>query len=463
MKTISNDEFIKLYGKEGASKFSAIPQKTGIGATIGNAFKSGLSQAASGFKQVGTSKSVSPLDLVEGSGKIGAGIIGAIFSPLAPIFEPTVGKAINYTGEKIGSIPAVQKFATSKAGEITSRVAENVLNYSQIAGTVIGAMEFPKSLGALKTSVGSTLTKLEQEISSGLKELASGKVSKALSIFTGEKNPVIESALKNPTVADVGIKGGDVALRNAVMTAGKASTKSRNQFILAYSKAFQRLAEPITGKIMGGKKILYQFADDLKKNRVDIGNKYKLDFTRSSIKANPGEATKIQAAYDAIRTWSDWTLEGTNELKTIVGRLTKFPTEFGGISKSPFLGRYYHYLDEAIKNSLSKEVRQVYTKLNDKFSKSIGLYDEMVEAFNSGDPFKRIAGAFSDNADVLRQIIEFYEKETGNKISPVVAGRILAQRKQAAFGFLNPRSWIDFFIDPEIQAKIVTKIGRMKL
>ena len=98
--------------------------------------------------------------------------------------------------------------------------------------------------------------------------------------------------------------------------------------------------------------------------------------------------------------------------------------------------------------------------MNKKYSDTIGMYDDVVHAFNSGDPFTKIAQTFGANKDTLRQVIDFYEKTTGNKIAPIVAGRSLAQEKNAAFGFLNPRQWVDFFISPEKQAQVVTKIGK---
>ena len=89
------------------------------------------------------------------------------------------------------------------------------------------------------------------------------------------------------------------------------------------------------------------------------------------------------------------------------------------------------------------------------------MYDEIVDAFNSGDPFTKLANSLGKNKDTLRQIIEFYEQKTGKDVLPIVAGRELAMEKTAAFGFLNPRSWIDFFISPKVQAKIITKIGEL--
>ena len=97
--------------------------------------------------------------------------------------------------------------------------------------------------------------------------------------------------------------------------------------------------------------------------------------------------------------------------------------------------------------------------MNKKFTDTIDLMDDMVYAFNSGNPFTRVANIFSKNNDTMRQIVEFYEKRSRNKISPIVAGRELGMEKAAAFGFLNPRSWIDMLISPQAQAKVVTKVG----
>lgn len=336
-------------------------------------------------------------------------------------------------------------------------------------GLAAGAQSLTKVPGAVKTlsqqvsntaqtginSTKQTATSLSNVGGNMLK----GKEAKALSIFTGEKNAVVQSALKNPAVADIGIKGGDDALRTAVQQGGLASIKSRTTFMDAYNTAFGKLASLNPGKLASRQKILYQFVDDMEAAGIKVKDGVP-DFTTSLIKANPGEATKIRDTYEAIMKWDDWSLVGVNKLKQLTGRLTKFATEQGGSSKSPFLGRFYNFLDNEIKGNLPKNAAKEYARMNKKFTDNIDLYDDMVDAFNSGDPFKRIAQLFSDNADSLRQIVSFYEKQTGNQISPIVAGRELAELKQAPFGLLNPRSWIDFFLDPSTQAQIVTKTGR---
>lgn len=127
----------------------------GIGNTIKSAFNSGVGQVKQGFGDVANAKN--PGQLFHGVGEIGTGAVGAALSPTAPIVNPTIGAAVNATGNAIGNIPAVQKFANTRAGQITSDVAENVGNYANIAGAVGGFMEAPAAGAAVKqgaTKVG---------------------------------------------------------------------------------------------------------------------------------------------------------------------------------------------------------------------------------------------------------------------------------------------------------------------
>lgn len=374
-------------------------------------------------------------------------------------------KATAVTGLKEGVIQGAKVGAKTGAivggaGGASTALDEGATLGSTLANTAMGTAG-GAVLGGTLGGVTGAVPPIAKSIKTGVQktgQYANSRVPKLLSIFTGESDDVINSALKNPKIADLGIKGGDEALRRAVQIGSESSIKAKSTFVKAHSEAFQKLAGENAGKLLKNKKVLYDFVDDLSKQGVKIKNG-KLDFSTSKIVANPGEIGKINAAYKAVQGWKDWSLQGGNELKQLVGQLTKFATEQGGTSKSPFLGKFYNYLDNEIKNSLPATSRKAYSEMNKKFSSSIGLYDDMVDAFNSGDPFTKMAQIFSSNKDTLRQVVGFYEKTTGNKISPIVAGRTLAESKPAAFGFLNPRQWIDFFIDPKTQAKIVTKTG----
>ena len=286
------------------------------------------------------------------------------------------------------------------------------------------------------------------------------RMPKLLSIITGENKEAISEILKNPKVADIALKNGDEALRNAVSNGSEKSVQIRDAFVEGHNKAFKVLAQENSGKLVNPENVADKWVNLLKGNGVKMAQDGSLDFTLSKIKANPGEISKINAAYETMQNWEDWSLAGTNKLKQIIGVLTKFPSESGGMSKSPILGQTYHILDTEIKKNLSSSASQAYSELNQNFSKNIELYNDLINAFNSGDPFTKMAGVLGDNKDSLRQLLKFYEEKTGESVLPVVAGRAAAMERQAAFGFLNPRSWIDFFFSPSAQMKMVSGLGK---
>ena len=380
---------------------------------------------------------------------------------------------IKFLGEKLGENELFGKivtlYDTDPNFKDTLDGITNAVRLGADVQMVADGLNFTKNVAEKITSgvkdlnIPEKIGSITDKTVSGLKSVAEGRDTKMLSIFSGESTDVVNKAIANPSVADLGIKEGDIALRNAIKTGAESSIKAKQTFTKAYSTAFKNLVKDNPGKLLKYAKqnISTKFSEFLENSNVKL-SKGKLDFTKSKIIANPGEVGKIKDAYKAIQSWTDFSFEGVNELKQLVGQLTKFATEAGGSSKSPLLGQFYHYLDTVISDNLPKDARLIYETMNKKFSDTIGLYDNMVKAFNSGDPFTRLSQLFGQNKDTLRQVIDFYETTTGNQISPIVAGRTLAMEKQAAFGFLNPRSWVDFFIPPKLQAKIVTGYGKLK-
>ena len=190
-------------------------------------------------------------------------------------------------------------------------------------------------------------------------------------------------------------------------------------------------------------------------------NKTPLNFSISKIKANPGEVAKIQSAYEAVKIWKDWSFSGVVELKQLLGKLRTFEESALKQSKSPTLGKLYHFVDETIKSRLPNNVRQNYIKANTYFSKNIDLVNEMYDAFNSGDTFKKLAQIFGKNNDSLRQIVKRYEQVSGEKFTSTLAGRELSAEGEMAL--FNPRTWLDAVVPPKIQASIITgsaKLGK---
>lgn len=187
MQTISAEEFKKKYGTVGLAQLSE-PKPT-AGQRISNAFKSGVEQVKSGVATAANAKN--PVELFRGSAKIGAGAINAASSPLAPVVEPTIGKAIDFAGNNAGKNPfggsgaladdpKFQNFANSPAGESTSRVAEDVVDLTTIAGAVAG----PKVGGKVANKVGSAVSKVGKEIGSEIAKAGEGGLAKILPVTT---------------------------------------------------------------------------------------------------------------------------------------------------------------------------------------------------------------------------------------------------------------------------------------
>ena len=284
-----------------------------------------------------------------------------------------------------------------------------------------------------------------------------------LSLFTGESNEVIRSAMKNPSVADKSVQAGDEGLRQFIESGSKNSIKMRDSFRIAQGKMKEGIAEVVPQVRIDKKGLINSFRELLTKEKVKIGKGGILDFTGSDIIANPGEVSKIQNAWKLLQTKKGvFNFLETDELKQTIGKLTRFADEVGVPSKSPTLGKFYHDIDKTILKSLPEAQREIYSSYNKNFSEMIDTFDDIVDAFNRGDPFKRLAGVFGTNQDELRRLIQFYEKQTGQDLSAVVAGRQLGieKGKGALFAILSPRSWIDMMLSPQVKGKLVTNSGK---
>jgi len=370
------------------------------------------------------------------------------------VSNPQLLGSIAQTGLNI-ALPFAGKALS--AGNLGKQVLKGATFGSALSGSSQLAQEGKVTTGGI--AQGAAFGAVAPVALAGVKYVAS-RMPKLLSIFTGENKEAISQIIKNPKQADAALKNGDEALRSVIDKGSGSSVKIKDAFIEGHNEAFKLLAQENSGKLVNSGNLADQWANLLKRQGIKMSKDGSLDFTISKIRAKPGEMSKIETAYDVMKNWDDWSLFGANKLKQIIGALTKFPSEAGGMSKSPLLGETYHILDTEIKNSLPSTARQAYTELNQKFSQNIGLYDELVDAFNSGDPFTRFANALGDNKDSLRQLLKFYEEKTGESILPVVAGRAASMEKQAAFGFLNPRSWVDFFLSPSAQMQIVSGLGK---
>lgn len=152
---ITKDEYEKRFG---VTPEQTPQPKVSYFDRVKQAFQGGVDQVKQGFAQAqagqGQGFVKSNYAGISGGLKAASGVINAASSPFAPVMEDTVGKGINYAADKISNVPAVQKFADSRAGQATSRVAEDVGNLANVAGTVAGFRAAPQVAKPVTTAIG---------------------------------------------------------------------------------------------------------------------------------------------------------------------------------------------------------------------------------------------------------------------------------------------------------------------
>lgn len=84
--------------------------------------------------------------------KMESGLASIIASPLAPFFKP-IGEGVNFIGDKVGDIPAVQQFAQTGVGKAVTNVAEGVANLGNVAGTIAGVNQVTKGVQGVAPKV----------------------------------------------------------------------------------------------------------------------------------------------------------------------------------------------------------------------------------------------------------------------------------------------------------------------
>lgn len=155
METLTAEQFKNRYGQTAVSQFGNSKKEESLFAEIKSAFGQGVAKIGQGIEESNPTNLEG--NLIKGTGQILGGASEAITAPLAPLLSRTIGKAVNWVGEQVGKIPAVQKFANSPAGEKASEIASTVSDYANIAGLVAGGATGARGARALPAKAGALI------------------------------------------------------------------------------------------------------------------------------------------------------------------------------------------------------------------------------------------------------------------------------------------------------------------
>ncbi len=244
MKTISKEEFEKMYGTQGVAMFKEKPKKETIGSDIAGAFQGGVDQFKKGMVQA--EKARNPIESLEAGLNEGAGIVGAVFSPLAPITK-YVGKGIEYAGEKLSHVPLIEGAAGNQVignkGEVSyvpnmsaDRLPEDIANTStllglkggssaakNVPGAVVGATKSAgKGVARVAGKAGKYVAGAMEDIIPTPEGIISHQVTKALDLTPGDIDKISRSTGNNP--------GPWLAENNLIGASKQATEKNINNF-----------------------------------------------------------------------------------------------------------------------------------------------------------------------------------------------------------------------------------------
>lgn len=219
------------------------------GSMIRDAAAAGVQKIQEGIAPQDTQPSL--VESAERGLKVAAGAAEVAASPFAPIFSP-LGKIIGYLSDKIAENKAVQDFARSPAGEVTSRVAEDVMNASTVAGTIAGVRTAPK--------VGSAVADTAGEIAASVQALtrqAEGNIDNVVRSYEKGVKPLINA---NATPAKRAAYKDDVVTAVKTIHENKPNLRFRNED-----------GEELVGT---NPETLQQFADSIEQTKKTVFARY---------------------------------------------------------------------------------------------------------------------------------------------------------------------------------------------
>ena len=503
---------IKITTEEYKKKFGELPEETtakqnpdlsgfggySITGNIADAFKSGVEQAKSGYQsslqgvqQAETGNfAKGTYNALSGATKMLAGGIGAALSPLAPVSK-VIEPLANYAIENISDIGAVQRFAQSKTGKVTSRLAEDINNLSTIAGSVAGSKTLAGTTGKITGAVDSTLGKIKGILPDGgggggmggavstiikqpirfikripervkinaaeinaeqtaIKSLPTKSLQKAAQegidvtdLKTITNIPRIERASLNKLFNTVKEFAGGKTKKDPFEVVGKpivSRLKTIDNQVKGYAVQLDKIATGLKGQTVKNNTGIYKAVQDGLDSMGITVNKKGLNFKGSNLEGIGGSGKIIDNVVKRIGNAKD--AFDLHRLKKFIDENVNYGKRVEGISGEAerLLKTWRKAIDDTLDNQFP-EYNKVNTKLAERIQplndlknllKNADGLDEDLLAQKAGILARRITSAAPSNP-VIKQILRNVDKFTS------VTGKTLlnVERLQDFYNILN--------------------------
>lgn len=379
-------------------------EKRGAIGQIKDAFSAGINKTKAGFTDSQTAKN--PLELIEGGLKTGAGLVETIAAPIAPVVAP-IGKGIEFVADKISDIPAVQEFATSKAGEVTERVVEDISNANTIASFFLPARA-PKGLKPPSIKINPNA---KAKLSSYPKEIQTAITDKITTL-----DPKVKNILETATIEkfDNAVKAGQEALNNPrVLTPLERAGEKANNLLSTIKEDLGNIGRQKSASLESvGNTKLPDVGISAIKNMVDKTRSMNLTKAERGLVNQFVEEVKVLGKSPTLRS-----------VDKLVDKLQATMFERKGGTAIPVTTRVKSIVNSAIAD-INKQLKaqakktiggDEFSVLNDAYSRKIKLFDSLnkrlgEDGAKGGSLFKRF---FSPQDSGTKKLFDTIKKEYG--------------------------------------------------
>lgn len=405
---------VKMTRAEYDAKYAqTTPANTPLGALqrAGNAIKDQFQSSAAQANQAAeeTRAATNPITKFEGLLKFGAGVAGVISAPAAPIFAP-VSALVQRAGQGYANtIPGIQQFATSKAGQVTSRVAEDVANAGTIAGTLAGARGGVKA--AETTGERLTSRTAPKETTVPQERLVSKRNAELTKIES--TNAPVRRVIEKAKGQGIDVKA-DLAKLDVPLTTDAEGT-------LHTREAMQELntfLEPIERVV----------SDNLKREGAAIPLKDVQTRLTRAIDNSGLEADALESAYSKL----DATMKGLSRRADENGRIPLAKVHDAKVSKYSTID----YMNEGAKiadKAIARELKQLVED-HTRSADVKGLNGELSRYFSVLDLLEKLDGKKVKGGRLGKYFAQTLGGIAGSHLGPfgTIAGAEIARRLQGA-------------------------------